>query len=65
MVLDRLSKFSVPVSMQPTIMPAGVKPLPNLPQRTAKPQYDRVTHAIFAAAVRDMVQGKRGSTLER
>ncbi|CAM9093241.1 unnamed protein product, partial [Laminaria digitata] len=65
MVLDRLTKFSVPVSMRPTISPTGVKPLPNLPQRTTKPQYDRATHAIFAAAVRDMVQGKRGSTLER
>lgn len=65
MVLDRLTKFSVPVSMRPVISPAGVKPLPNLPQRATKPQYDRATHTIFAAAVRDMVQSQKGINLER
>ncbi|CAM9137868.1 unnamed protein product [Ectocarpus sp. 4 AP-2014] len=65
MVLDRLVKFSVPVSMRPTTSPAGVKPLPNLSQRTTKPQYDRATHSIFAAAVRDMVQSQKGINLER
>ena len=64
MVLDRLIKFSVPVSMRPNINP-GVKPLPNLPHRAAKPQYDRATHAIFAAAVRDMVQSQKGINLDR
>lgn len=65
MALDRLTKFSVPVSMRRTITPAGVKPLPNLAQRTTKPQYDRATHAIFAAAVRGMVQSQKGINLER
>lgn len=65
MVLDRLTKFCVPVSMRPTITAAGVKPLPNLPQRTTKAQYDRATHAIFEAAVRDMVQSQKGNNLER
>lgn len=65
MVLDRLAKFSVPVSMRLTTSPAGVKPLPNLSQRTTKPQYDRATHNIFAAAVRDMVQSQKGINLER
>ncbi|CAB1113052.1 unnamed protein product [Ectocarpus sp. CCAP 1310/34] len=65
MVLDRLAKFSVPVSMRPTTSPAGVKPLPNLSQRTTKPQYDRATHSIFAAAVRNMVQSQKGINLER
>ncbi|CAM9201758.1 unnamed protein product [Ectocarpus fasciculatus] len=65
MVLDRLAKFSVPVSMRLTTTPAGVKPLPNLSQRTTKPQYDRATHSIFAAAVRDMVQSQKGINLER
>eukprot|EP00752_Nemacystus_decipiens_P002219 g2107.t3 len=64
MVLDRLTKFSVPVSMRPNINP-GVKPLPNLPHRAARPQYDRATHAIFAAAVRDMVQSQKGINLDR
>lgn len=65
MVLDRLTKFSVPVSMRTTINLAGVKPLPNLPQRATKPQYDRATHAIFASAIRGMVQSQKGIKLDR
>ncbi len=65
MVLDRLIKFSVPVSMRTTINPAGVKPLPDLPQRTTKPQYDRASHAIFSAAIRGMVQSQKGIKLDR
>lgn len=65
MVLDRLTKFAVPVSMRAVTTVAEVKPLPNLQQRTTKAQYDRATHAIFVAAVRDMVQSQKGITLER
>lgn len=64
MVLDRLTKFSVPVSMRPNTI-TGAKPLPNLPHRATKPQYDRATHAIFAAAVRDLVQNQKGINLDR
>lgn len=65
MVLDRLSKFCVPVSMRPTISPGTVKPIPNLPQKATKVQYDRVMHTIFAASVRDMVRSQKSINLER
>ncbi|CAM9266876.1 unnamed protein product, partial [Chrysoparadoxa australica] len=37
MSLDRLRKFSTPVSLRPS----QVAPLPNMPHRPAKPQFDR------------------------
>ncbi|CAM9498234.1 unnamed protein product, partial [Phaeothamnion confervicola] len=56
MVLERLQRFSAPVSLRAPAASGAVggaaAPLPNLSQRPRKPQYDGATHALFEAAIR-------------
>jgi len=59
MVLDRLKQFTVRAGGTPVSSyepePGGVLPLPNMPMRLSKPEYDRASQSLFEAQVRTLV----------
>jgi len=57
MTMDRLAKFSAPVSIRPAKLD-GTKPLPNVPARPSHAKFNEKTHQMFDKSIRQMIENQ-------